>query len=73
MDAKSQENISAFEHHRLRLEATIQQFYKMLQQWQTWEVEYEGLKEEIAGVAGEPTREELVPQTLFLDSQFELY
>ncbi len=62
MDANLREKFSALERHRLRLEVSIQHFRETLQQWQTWEVEYEGLKEEIAGVAGEPTGEELVPE-----------
>ncbi|KAI9791444.1 MAG: hypothetical protein M1833_001521 [Piccolia ochrophora] len=40
-------NISDLENERQRLEHSINRLKKSLQQWQTWEAEYEGLKEEI--------------------------
>lgn len=47
------------ERHRQLLEENIEKLRKALQHWQTWEAEYEGLKEDILAV--EPTdREQLV-------------
>ncbi|KAH0551372.1 hypothetical protein GP486_007414 [Trichoglossum hirsutum] len=42
------------ERHRLRLEENILQLKKTLKHWQTWEAEYEGLKEEILAFPGDP-------------------
>ncbi|KAK5992717.1 hypothetical protein PT974_06132 [Cladobotryum mycophilum] len=38
------------EKHRLRLEDSISQLQKALQHWQTWDAEYEALKEEVEAV-----------------------
>ncbi|PNY18827.1 Uncharacterized protein TCAP_07508 [Tolypocladium capitatum] len=40
-----------FLNHRLRLEETVKQLRKALQQWQTWDAEYEALKEEVEAAA----------------------
>lgn len=45
---------------RSGLEIKVTQLRKSLQTWRTWEAEYEGLKEEIQGLDGEPSRDELV-------------
>ncbi len=45
---------------RSNLETKVVQLRKSLQTWRTWEAEYEGLKEEIQGLKGDPSTEELV-------------
>lgn len=39
------------EKHRLRLEDSVKQLQKALQHWQTWDAEYEALKEEVEAVS----------------------
>lgn len=41
-------SIVDLERHRLQLQENISKLQKSLQYWQTWEAEYEGLKEEIS-------------------------
>jgi unconventional prefoldin RPB5 interactor 1 len=48
------------ERHRLRLEENILQLKKALKHWQTYEAEYEGLKEEILAFHGDPQPDDLV-------------
>jgi unconventional prefoldin RPB5 interactor 1 len=48
------------ERHRQLLEANIEKLRKSLQHWQSWEAEYEGLKEEILALGRSPTYEQLV-------------
>ncbi|KZF26150.1 hypothetical protein L228DRAFT_235257 [Xylona heveae TC161] len=48
------------ERHRARLEENVEKLRKSLQHWQTWEAEYEGLKEEILAFNGEPSREQFL-------------
>ena len=48
------------ERHRLRLEENVSKLRKSLQHWQTWEAEYEGMKEEIEGLDDGHTVSELV-------------
>jgi unconventional prefoldin RPB5 interactor 1 len=48
------------ERHRQLLEDNIEKLRKSLRHWQTWEAEYEGLKEEILAARPTPNREELV-------------
>ena len=48
------------ERHRLRLEENVSKLRKSLQHWQTWEAEYEGMKEEIEGLGGQHTTTKLV-------------
>lgn len=48
------------ERHRMRLEANVAELRKSLQYWQTWEAEYEGLKEQIQGLGDAPSGQELV-------------
>ncbi|KAI9784491.1 MAG: hypothetical protein M1835_003572 [Candelina submexicana] len=47
MATTGKDSFSDLERHRLRLEESISKLRKALQHWQTWEAEYEGLKEEI--------------------------
>ena len=48
------------ERYRLQLEETIGKLRKSLLQWQTWEAEYEGLKEEINHLGDKHSDQELV-------------
>lgn len=48
------------ERYRLQLEDNIAKLRKSLQHWQTWDAEYDGLKEEILSVEPTPNREELI-------------
>ncbi|CZS97608.1 uncharacterized protein RAG0_06596 [Rhynchosporium agropyri] len=48
------------ERHRQLLEENIEKLRKSLLHWQTWEAEYEGLKEEILAAKSTPNREELL-------------
>ncbi|KAI9779426.1 MAG: hypothetical protein M1839_007391 [Geoglossum umbratile] len=48
------------ERHRLRLEENVSELQKALKYWQTWEAEYEGLKEEILAFQGDPRPEDLI-------------
>lgn len=51
------------ERHRLRLEENVSKLRKSLQYWQTWEAEYEGMKEEIQGLDDQHKDLELVLYT----------
>ena len=48
------------ERHRQLLKENISKLRASLRHWQTWEAEYEGLKEEILGSTQTPNREQLV-------------
>ena len=48
------------EKHRQLLEANIEKLKQSLRHWQTWEAEYEGLKEEILAAEPPPNRVQLV-------------
>jgi unconventional prefoldin RPB5 interactor 1 len=48
------------ERHRVRLEENVAKLQKALQHWQTWDAEYEGLKEEILAYNGDPKAEDIV-------------
>ncbi|KAF7894453.1 uncharacterized protein EAF01_009904 [Botrytis porri] len=48
------------EKYRLQLEDNIAKLRKSLQHWQTWDAEYDGLKEEILSAEPTPNREELI-------------
>lgn len=48
------------ERHRLRLEENVSKLRKSLQHWQTWEAEYEGLKEEILALGERSTTTDIV-------------
>lgn len=48
------------ERCRLQLEESVAKLRQSLLYWQTWEAEYEGLKEEILGLGEKYTEAELV-------------
>ncbi|KAF2136410.1 uncharacterized protein K452DRAFT_292438 [Aplosporella prunicola CBS 121167] len=60
MAAAPKDSFTDLERHRLRLEDQIAKLRKSLQHWQTWDVEYEGLKEEIEGFKGEPSTQDMM-------------
>ncbi|EON68096.1 hypothetical protein W97_07244 [Coniosporium apollinis CBS 100218] len=60
MDQTTRDSLADLERRRLQLEESVVKLQLALRQWQTWDAEYEGLKEEILGFAGEPTTQDLV-------------
>ncbi|SLM33791.1 Domain of unknown function DUF3835 [Lasallia pustulata] len=52
-------NFTDLENQRLQLEENVAGLRKSLQYWQTWEAEYEGLKEEFIAFGQEHTPDEL--------------
>ena len=58
--ASVKDSLVDVERYRLQLEENIGKLRKSLQQWQTWEAEYEGLKEEIDHLGDQHTDKELV-------------
>lgn len=53
------DNLLSLEKHRLQLEENVNQLKKALQHWQTWDAEYEALKEEVEAVPESCTPDEL--------------
>lgn len=53
-------DLLSLEQQRQALELNLEKLRQSLKHWQTWEAEYEGLKEEILGVEGDVTPEKLV-------------
>ena len=52
------------ERYRLQLEENVSKLRKSLHHWQTWEAEYEGLREEIDHLGENHTDRELVRSDL---------
>ena len=48
------------ERHRLQLEQNVANLQASLRHWQQWEIEYEGLKEEIKDLGDETSQSDLV-------------
>ena len=46
-DRKVRDSLADLERYRLQLEDNIKKLRASLHHWQTWEIEYEGMKEEI--------------------------
>ncbi|KAM4058521.1 prefoldin subunit [Hirsutella rhossiliensis] len=57
------------ERHRLQLEDNIKQLRKALQHWQTWDAEYEALKEEVDAAPESPDSE--APELHRIHSEYE--
>jgi unconventional prefoldin RPB5 interactor 1 len=55
----ARDSLADLEKHRLRLEDNVNQLQKALQHWQTWDAEYEGLKEEVEAVTAADEATEL--------------
>ena len=53
-------NFADLESQRLQLEENVAGLRRSLHYWQTWEAEYEGLKEEIIALGQVHTPDELV-------------
>ena len=51
------------ERHRLRLDENLVKLQRSLQHWQTWEAEYEGLKEDILGLGANASSTDIVRPT----------
>ena len=47
MTTSQKDSFLDLERHRLRLEESVTKLRQSLRHWQTWEAEYESLKEEI--------------------------
>jgi unconventional prefoldin RPB5 interactor 1 len=60
MAQKVRDSFLDLERHRQLLQENIEKLRKSLRHWQTWEAEYEGLKEEILAVKPTPDRKQLV-------------
>lgn len=58
--AAARDSFVDLENTRLQLEENIAKLRKSLQYWQTWEAEYEGLKEEILRLGEDHSENELV-------------
>ena len=63
MAQKVRDSFLDLERHRQLLEENIKRLRKSLCHWQTWEAEYEGLKEEILAAKPTPNRKRLVAIT----------
>lgn len=48
------------ERHRLQLKQNVSKLRASLQHWQAWEIEYEGIKEDILEFAEDPSQTDLV-------------
>lgn len=46
-DRKVRDTLADLEKFRLELERNIAKFRASLRHWQTWQIEYEGMKEEV--------------------------
>ena len=46
-DRKVRDSLADLERYRLQLEGNIKKLRASLRHWETWEIEYEGMKEEI--------------------------
>ncbi|OAR02509.1 hypothetical protein LLEC1_05453 [Akanthomyces lecanii] len=53
------ETLAGMDSHITRLKGKVEEQRKTLQHWQTWDAEYEALKEEVQALAEAPTAEEL--------------
>lgn len=54
------ESVIDLKSHWSQSRENISKFQKSLRHWQTWEAEYEGLREDISELGDEPTRAQLV-------------
>jgi hypothetical protein len=65
METAERDPMVDLEQHRLRLEETVAKLRKSLQHWQTWEFEYEALKEEIQRFKDQLSTEDMVQHASF--------
>ena len=64
-DRKVRDSLADLERYRLQLEENIKKLRASLRHWQTWEIEYEGMKEEILELGGVHSSSDLVYQVKF--------
>ena len=60
MTLSARDSLVDLEHHRRLLEQNVARLRASLQHWQAWEIEYEGMKEEILGLGENAIRADLV-------------
>ena len=60
MTDAAQTGVSAIVEQRQHLEDTVQRLRECLQHWQTWEAEYQGIKEEIQSLPVDASKEDLI-------------
>lgn len=56
----TKDSLAELERYRLQLEESVAKLRRSLRHWQTWEAEYEGMKEEIHHLGDNYTDEDLV-------------
>ena len=56
----TRDTLKDVEEYRLKLEANVAKLKASLRHWQAWELEYEGMKEEVLNLQGSQTVSDLV-------------
>lgn len=59
------DSLADLERHRVQLEQNVAKLEASLRHWQTWEIEYEGMKEEILELREDHTSSDLVQVGFF--------
>ena len=67
-DKKVRDSLADLERYRLQLEESIKKLRASLRHWQTWEIEYEGMKEEILELGDVHSCSDLVYEVKTLQS-----
>ena len=67
-DKKVRDSLADLERYRLQLEENIKKLRASLRHWQTWEIEYEGMKEEILELGDVHSCSDLVYEVKTLQS-----
>lgn len=57
------------ERHRLQLEQNVAKLRASLRHWQQWELEYEGMKEDVSALADDTTPVDSVVNLFTLESR----
>lgn len=60
MDEDDPKSLAGVERLRIQLEENMDKLQTALRHWQTWEAEYEGLKEELQSLPEHPSAGDLV-------------
>jgi len=60
MTGTVRDSFADLERQRLQLEQNVTKLRASLQHWQAWEIEYEGMKEDILELANNPSQNNLV-------------
>lgn len=63
-DIKVRDSLVDLERYRLQLEQNVAKLRASLRHWQTWEIEYEGMKEEILELGDVHPSSDLVYQII---------